>query len=151
PVCEADNSKFADKCINCQSRLGTEEVRAWNVKFWSERLAASAETAAPAPAASVEQNRILGEAVAREGAERGRVKMGWSASGSSDSTPLGLRLLEQIPNPNVRFGVAMAMVATFLGAGTLAYVERNHPVLQTVAIVVAVGLLVLFTPNRRRS
>ena len=147
PVCEADNTRFAVKCINCQSRLDTEEVHAWNVTFWRQRQVMAA--AQPKPPEVVEQNRLLGESIAREVAEHERLRLGWS--GMYDSTPIGMRLLELIPNQNVRFGVAMGMVATFFGAGTLAYVERNHPVLQTVAIVIAVGLLVLFTPNRRRG
>src|SRR5438067_13440486 len=39
PVCEADNSKFAVKCINCQSRLDSDEVRARNARLWQQRLA----------------------------------------------------------------------------------------------------------------
>jgi hypothetical protein len=146
PVCEADNTKFAVDCTNCQTRLDTEEVRAWNVKFWRQRQAASTE---PPPAAVMEQNRVPGESMAREVAEHERPRLGWT--GSSDSTPLGMRLLQMIPNQNLRFGVAMGMVATFFGAGTVAYVARHHPVLQTVGIVVAAGLLALFMPNRRRD
>ena len=152
PVCEADNSKFAAKCINCQSRLDTDAVHAWNAKFWQERRAQAAAQPAPPQVPLVEQNRMLGEALAREVAEREKMRMGmgmmqgWSYS----TTPLGFRLLELIGNPNARFAVAMALVAVFFGAGTMAYVARHHPVLQTAGIVVAVALLVLFTPNRSR-
>ncbi|MGZ6142683.1 MAG: hypothetical protein ACXWLM_05060 [Myxococcales bacterium] len=151
PVCEADNSKFAVKCINCQARLDTDEVHAWNARLWQQRRAArELEVSKAAAPPLVEQNRLLGESLARAVAEREKLKMGqqdWSYS----SEPIGMRLLELIGNPNVRFAVAMALVATFFAAGTMAYVARHHPVLQTVGIVVAVGLLVLFTPNRSRS
>lgn len=149
PVCEADNTKFAVQCVNCQARLDSQEVRSWNAQFWQRRLSERAPVAPP-PAVVVEQNRILGESIAREVAEHERLRLGWGLSSSYDSTPLGLKLLELIPDQNVRFAVAMGMVATFFGAGTVAYLARHHPVVQTVAIVVAVGLLVLFTPNRRR-
>ena len=149
PVCEADNSKFAVKCINCQGRLDTDEVHAWNARLWQERRAArELEVAKPAAPPLAEQNRLLGEALAQEVAERERLKMG-QQDWSSSTTPIGMRLLELIPNPNVRFAVAMGLVAAFFAAGTVAYVARNHPVLQTVGIVVAVGLLVLFTPKSR--
>ncbi|MCA1825987.1 MAG: hypothetical protein LC689_03480 [Myxococcales bacterium] len=147
PVCEADNTRFAVKCVNCQARLDSDEVRTWNVRFWQARLVVRSQEAKRPAVDVVEQNRLLGESIAREVADHERLKMGWSAS-SYDSRPLGMRLLEMIPDANVRFGVAMAMVATFFGAGTLAYLARSHPVLQTAGIVVAVGLLVLFTPNR---
>ncbi len=150
PVCEADNSKFAVRCINCQGRLDTDEVRAWNARLWQQRRAQAALAEKPAPPPPlVEQNRLLGEALAREVAEREKMRMGmqdWSYS----TAPIGMRLLELIANPNLRFAVAMGLVAAFLAAGTVAYVARNHPVLQTVCIVVAVGLAVLFTPNRGR-
>src|SRR5213075_46124 len=42
PVCEADNTKFAVKCINCQGRLDTDDVRVWNVTFWRQRVAEQA-------------------------------------------------------------------------------------------------------------
>lgn len=148
PTCEADNQRQAERCFNCQTRLDTEDVRAWNAAFWEKRRAA-AEPVPPPPEASVEQNRLLGEALAREVAEREQFKMGTSFSGYS-TAPLGMRLLELIGNPNTRFAVAMAMVALFFAAGTVAYVAKNHPVAQTAGIVVAVALLVLFTPNRSR-
>ena len=148
PVCEADNSKFAVKCINCQSRLDSDDVRAWNARLWQARRAARVLEQQPPPQVLLERNRLLGESIAQEVAEHERLRMNWTEPGNS--TPLGMRLLELIPNQNARFAVALALVGTFFGAGTLAYVERNHPVLQTVAIVVAISLLVLFTPNRRR-
>src|SRR5438552_7893825 len=37
PVCEADNSKYAVKCLNCSTRLDTDEARAWNEQLWKKR------------------------------------------------------------------------------------------------------------------
>ena len=141
PLCESDNSKFAVKCINCQARLDTEEAYQWNARFWAARQ--KAQAAAPGP---VDQQRLIGEVIARRVAEIEGARLGLDAR-----TPLGLRLLQGIADPNVRFAVAMAMVVTFFGAGLVAFVAKNHPVLQTGAMVVAVALLVLFTPSRRRG
>lgn len=149
PVCEADNSKYAVKCINCQGRLDTEEVRHWNARMWAERQkAAEPVPAPPPPALSPDQQRLLGEALAREVGERERARLGLDPR-----LPLGLRLLQQIPDSNVRFAVAVAMVAVFFGGGVVAYVARRHTLLQAVGTVVAVALFALFTPgrsNRRR-
>jgi len=150
PVCEADNSKYAMRCLNCQARLDTDEVHEWNARLWAERQKQkAAEPPPPAPEA-VDQKRLLGEAIARQVGERERSRMWWSGDSHYDNTPLGMRLLEMIPDPNVRFGVSMALVGAFFGSGLVAFVARHHPALQAAGTIVAVALLVLFMPNRRR-
>src|SRR4029077_2132593 len=90
PVCEADNSKFAVKCINCQSRLDTDEVHQWNARLWAERQRQRAlEPTPPAPPA-VEQQRLLGEVLAKQVAQTERAKLGLDLD---PARPLGLRLL----------------------------------------------------------
>src|SRR5436309_5262857 len=90
PVCEADNSKFAVKCINCQARLDSDEVKAWNARLWQERRAARELEQKPPAVVSVEQNRLLGESLAQMVAESERAKMGWNDSYAvRDSTPIG--------------------------------------------------------------
>src|SRR5215470_16134204 len=39
PVCEADNSRYAVKCLNCQRSLDGPEVLAWNRQLWAARRA----------------------------------------------------------------------------------------------------------------
>ncbi len=136
PVCEADNSKYAMRCLNCQTRAERQKQKA-------------AEPVAPPAAVVDQQQRLMGEAIAQQVGERERARMWWSRD-PGDPTPLGMRLLELIPDSNVRFAVAMGLVGAFFGSGLVAFVARSHPVLQTGATVVAVALLVLFMPNRRR-
>ncbi len=150
PVCEADNTKFALKCINCQTPLDTDEVHEWNRRLWAERQKQRAlEPKAPPLPAGEDQQRLLGEAIAQQVAERASWSSGFGRQ-SSDNRPLGLRLLDFIPDANVRFGVAMALVATFFGSGLVAFVAKQHPRLQVAGTVVAVALLILFLPGGRR-
>src|SRR4051812_6769877 len=44
-VCEADNGRFAERCMNCGAALGTPEQRAYNDALW-ERLRAYDEAVA---------------------------------------------------------------------------------------------------------
>ena len=149
PVCEGDNTKYAVKCINCQGRLDSDEVRSWNARLWKERRKERAQEPAvrPPPPPAVQQQ--LGELLARQVAQTERARMGWNGD-SRDRTPLGMKLLELIPDPNLRFAAAMGMVAAFFGSGLVAFVAKGHPALQAVGTVVAVALLILFMPNRRR-
>jgi hypothetical protein len=151
PLCEADNTKYAVKCINCQAALDTDQVRDWNAALWQKRRAQQQVEASGAAANERlrEQNRLLGEALAREVAERERGRLGWGAS-YGDSTPLGIRLLNLIEDPNLRFVAGLLMAGGFIASGLIAFTARHHPGVQTAAFVVAVALLILFTPNRPR-
>lgn len=143
PVCESDNSKFAVKCINCQGRLDTEEAHQWNARLWAARQKARALE--PRPPAPADQQRLLGEAIARTVAEREGARFR-----SDDRTPIGLRLLQGIGDPNVRFAVAMGMVVTFFGAGVAVYVAKGHTLVQAAGAIVAGALFVLFMPRSSR-
>jgi hypothetical protein len=146
PLCEADNSKYAARCINCQARLDTDEVHDWNARLWKERQQQRALEPGAPPPPSPQQQRQLGEAIAQQVAESERARTFWS----SDSTPLGLRLLELIPDPNLRFGVAMGLVAAFFGSGLMVYLARGHSALQAAGTIAALALFILFVPGRRR-
>ena len=150
PVCEADNSKYAARCINCQARLDSDEARAWNARLWQERRKAQEAGAQPQLDAEslLAQNRALGEALAREVGERERARLSWLGTG--DGTPAGMRLLGLIQSPGARFATVIALVATFFGSAIVAYTAKGHPALQVGGLVVAMALLALFTPNRRR-
>jgi hypothetical protein len=153
PRCEADNSRYAERCMNCQGALTGEEVRAWNERLWAERKAQKAQENTAVARTRVEQslleqNRKLGEALAREMGERERARLSWW-SGANDLTPVGVRLLSLLPTTRARVLAGMVALATFLAAAVTAFVARKHPMLQGAGFVVGLVLLVLFTPNAR--
>jgi hypothetical protein len=153
PRCEADNSRYAERCVNCQAALTGEEVRAWNERLWAERKAHKAqENTAVARTrmeqSLLEQNRKLGEALAREMGERERARLSWW-SGANDMTPVGVRLLSLLPTTRARVLAGAVALATFFAAAITAFVARKHPMLQGAGFLVGLVLLVLFTPNVR--
>src|ERR671927_1380762 len=58
PQCEADNSRFAEHCANCQAPLGGDDVRAWNEKLWEERQAQLAQERAVLERSRTEQQLL---------------------------------------------------------------------------------------------
>jgi hypothetical protein len=153
PVCEADNTRYAVRCNNCQAALDTEEVRAWNGRLWQKRraekdLEGKAEAGVEAERDRLrDQNRMLGEALAQQVAERERARLRWDSD--PDSRSLGLRLLNCIESPGLRRAVTMALAAGFVVSALIGFTVRNHPGARAWAFGVALVLLVLFTPNRR--
>ena len=148
PRCEADNSRYAERCVNCQGPLTGEEVRAWNERLWTERKAQQAQERTRMEESLLQQNRKLGEALAREVGERERSRLSWWSSGD-DLTPVGMRLLSLLPTTRARVLAGSMALATFFGAVITAFVARKHPMLQGAGFVVGLVLLVLFTPNTR--
>jgi hypothetical protein len=158
PRCEADNSRYAERCFNCQESLTGEDVRAWNEQLWAQReqeLARQQQAQVqqrPTEQELLRQNQMLGEALAREVGDRERARLsGWSGGNGngSDFTPVGVRLLSLFPTTRARVIAGAAAVAAFLGAGITAFLARKHPMLQGAGLVVALLLLALFTPNVR--
>jgi hypothetical protein len=149
PSCEADNGKHEERCSNCQRPLQTAEVQAWNAAFWEKRKAERPPPPLPPSMPLSAENRVLAEALAREVGERERERLFWSG-GLYDSTPVGVRLLSLIRDARTRFTVAAGLIATFLGAGLVAFTARGHPLLQVGGAIVAMLLFVLFVPNLRR-
>jgi len=149
PRCEADNSRYADRCFNCQEALTGDHVRAWNEQLWAERKAKQQPVARDqGEAALVQQNRLLGEALAREVGERERTRLSWW-SGADDFTPVGVRLLSLFPTTRGRLLGGAVAFAAFVGGAITAFVARKHPMLQGAGFVVALLMVVLFTPNTR--
>jgi len=149
PRCEADSSRYADRCFNCQEPLTGEDVRAWNEQLWAKRKAQQQSVARDqGEAALLQQNRLLGEALAREVAERERTRLSWW-SGADDFTPVGVRLLSLFPTTRGRVLGGAVAFAAFLGGAITAFVARKHPMLQGAGFVVALLMVVLFTPNTR--
>lgn len=153
PRCEADNTRYAERCQNCQAPLTGEDVRAWNEQFWAARQAADAGKAEAAQPLTPDAQRLLGEAIAREVGERERARLSWWGSETvHDSTPVGMRLLAMLPTRRARVTVAAVAFAAF-AAGALAAFDGSHrPALRGAGLVVSMLLLLLFTPNlpRRR-
>ena len=159
PRCEADNTRYAQRCINCSAPLGDEQARAFNEKLWAERKALKVQEEVArqqkrlSEAELLQQNRKLGEALAREVGERERERLslwGWGSSGYSDPTPIGIRLLSLLPSTQARIIAGAVAAMTFIGAVAAALGGRGHPRVQGAGFVVGVVLLLLFTPNMPR-
>lgn len=161
PRCEADNTRYAQRCMNCQAPLTGEDVHAFNEKLWAERKAqrtqeeAALRRAPPSEEELLRQNRMLGEALAREVAQREEARLSWwswGTSGSYNPTPIGIRLLSLLPSTQSRLIAGALAAVTFVGAAAAALTARAHPRLQVAGFIVGTLLLVLFTPNvpRRR-
>ena len=159
PRCEADNTRFAQRCINCSAPLGDEEARAFNERLWAERKAVRVQEEVAhqqkrlSEAELVQQNRMLGEALAREVGERERERLGgfsWGSGGYSDATPIGIRLLSLLPSTQSRIIAGAGAAVTFIAAAGLALGGHGHPRLQLAGFIVGLLLLLLFTPNMPR-
>ena len=132
PVCEADNSKFAEKCINCARPMQTAEVFAWNQHLWAKRN--EIHDAPPA------EQRLLGEAIADEVLRRERAKLLWS----SEPTPIATRVLRAMPSRATRLGIG-ALLATLFGGGVLAAFMGSR-----FGVLVALAVVALFVPQTGR-
>jgi hypothetical protein len=156
PRCEADNTRYAERCQNCQERLTGEDVRAWNAQLWAARKAAAVATPEPAQVAqplTAEAQRLLGEAIAREVGARERARLSWwSPDTARDATPAGMRLLAMLPTRRARAMVGAAALVMFVAGALVALAPGHHPAVRGAGLVVSMLLLVLFTPNlpRRR-
>ncbi|HTO95688.1 MAG TPA: hypothetical protein VMK66_01485 [Myxococcales bacterium] len=161
PRCQTDNSRYAQRCGSCATPLDSEEAQAFNDRLWTERKAERAREEValrqrrPSEAELLQQNRMLGEALAREVGQRewNRLSfLGWGSGGYYDPTPIGFRLLSLLPSLQAKIVAGALAVVTFIGAVTAALAGRGHPRVQGAGFVVGVLLLLLFTPNlpRRR-
>jgi hypothetical protein len=153
PGCEADNTRFAERCQNCQAQLTGEDVLAWNAQFWAARQAAIVpkNETEPVQALAPDAQRLLGEAIAREVGARERARLSWLGSGTvHDSTPIGMRLLTMLPTRRAR-AIAAVVALVMFAAGALAALGRSHrPALRGAGLVLSMLLLLLFTPNLPR-
>ena len=102
---------------------------------------------------TLDAQRLLGEAIAREVGERERARLSWWGSETMpDATPAGMRLLAMLPTRRARVMVAAVALAAF-AAGALAALDGSHrPALRAAGLLMSLLLLVVFTPNppRRR-
>jgi hypothetical protein len=153
--CGMDHGVFATECTGCGASLDTAEQRAFNERLWTRLQAEAAqERAAAAERAAREgrdrtelerARRAMGETLAREVATRERLRLGdrspgggWSDAGGGQ--PLGLRLLQALPDWRWQLGAIAAAIAVV--GGLLAYGFRGHPFALLVALLAVIGLLV---------
>lgn len=148
PRCEADNSRFAVKCFNCMGELSSDEVRLWNERFWADRLTQMPAAAAPSEE-ELASKRALGEALAQQVAQTEKERLGALSSGSV-TTPLGFRLLEAIPNPNVRFAAGLGCAGAAIACVVVAFQSRGSPMMEGGALLLAIVLISLFAPHKKR-
>ena len=158
--CEADSHRSATRCLVCGERLDTEEQGAFNSAFWAkrrrERAQEQVELAQLKGSGAAEPlddgsgaMRDYGAALAAQVAERERARLGWMDEGrGGDLTPVGLRLLNRIPDPRWRLGVALAVLVLALVLGYFAFSgprEGRNPIPMLLFFV----LMILFLPSRR--
>lgn len=157
--CEMDNTRFADRCVNCGAPLHTPEQDVYNRQLWQKRRAeAAAEREAlekmHAPPATVEVERLrpndpryaLGEVLAREVAEREASRLLWMAD--STMVPVGVRAVMAMPS-RWRWRIGIALTAWLAGTGIAALVTHRPTPMWLFFGTLAV-LLALFTPSRPR-
>jgi len=153
PRCEADNTRYAERCTNCQAALTGADVRLYNEQLWAERKAQQAEAdaalrrAQPSAEDLVRQNRMLGEALAREVGERERARLGFWHGGEPGTAPIGIRLLSLLPTTRARVIAGTLLAVTFVASVGAALSARGHPRLQIAGFIVGTLLLILFAPN----
>jgi hypothetical protein len=159
-LCEQDNNRFASRCQNCGADLTLDEQRAFNARLWAERREQAAREqaelarfhAASTAAATLPANGTLeyGEALALQVAERENRRLAWMDDGAVDARPvLGLRLLNSIPNPSLRFAAALGLLGLALILGYLSFRAGTSNQF-SIAQVFFFALLMLFLPRRRR-
>jgi hypothetical protein len=159
-LCEQDNNRFATRCQNCGADLALDEQRAFNARLWAERREQAAREqaelarfhAAKTAAATVPSSGTIeyGEALALQVAERENRRLAWMDGGAVDAPPvLGLRLLNSISNPSLRFAAALGLLGLALLLGYLSFRAGTSNEF-SVAQLFFFALLMLFLPWRRR-
>lgn len=148
--CGADSVRHATLCRQCEARLDTDEVRAFNVRLWAEMTAARARETeelrereafrrgvGPVASQSTAQT-MAAELAAREEARRALEQpSGWASSSPWSFSNSGARL------PRFLFAVA-------LGLPVLAAFSRRGMVGGWAALLVVLGALVVLAARRWR-
>lgn len=150
--CGMDHGVFAVECSGCGASLDTEAQREFNERLWARRQEEAAREATAEAERRAEADRAqagahaarqrLGEEIAREVAERERLRLGHEGLGAGlgGEGPIGLRILRALPDWRWQagaIGVAVAVVG-----GLFAYGRGGHPFALLLALVVT-GVLVV--------
>jgi hypothetical protein len=143
-ICEGENSRFAEKCMNCGAPLTTAEQRAYNDALWAERRAAEQAAARPPPVDPA-GNRALGEELARTVADSEAERLSWMAGARSPSA--GIRILAALP-PQLRKAAILGGLAEIAGTGIAAY--NTHEAGWRFVFFASLALVgAIFVPRRR--
>jgi len=141
-VCEADNGRYAERCMNCGAALGTPEQRAFNDAFWEKQRAYNQAVAAERPEASTPETRAHGEQLARQVGRSEEARLHWMRGPSA-----GVRILRALPL-RVRTAAILGGLAEIAGTGVAAY--STHDMGWRFAFFGSVALIgALFVPRRR--
>lgn len=143
-VCEADNGRFSTRCQICGAALDTPDQQAFNQRLAAERhVQAELDAQEQARIVEVREAALSSERLQMH-TEVAALERAQALTGSSGRS-VGVRLLTLIPEPRLRFGVALALLClggfslyrwlTFTGAG----VDRWE--------LVFLGLSGLFVPS----
>jgi len=157
PVCEADNSKYAVKCLNCSQRLDTDEARTWNERFWRKRRDEMQQQGQAEAALeqrhgeALEAQRALGEMLGHQDSEREGARLGWMQDrGLNNPDPIGFRLLRAISSRRLRLATGIGFAGVFVGALLVAFRYRHlDPSVEGFALLAAFLVVSLFLPNMR--
>ena len=156
--CEMDNTRFAERCANCGAPLHTPEQDLYNRQLWQKRRAEAVaeqealrkmhEPAAPDGAVRPvhDPRYALGEALAREVADREEARLSWMSA--AVDVPFGIRAVMAMA-PRWRWRVGLALAAWLTGTG-LAALRTHHATAMWLFFGTLAVLLALFTPSRPR-
>ena len=168
--CEMDNTRFAQRCVNCGAPLHTPEQDLYNRQLWQKRRReAEAEREALRqmreaggagmprdPELTRQQLRetdaryAMGEMLAQQVLEREQDKLFWMTGMTSYGSvvPLGVRIAMAM-SPAWRWRVGIALLCWLCGTGTVA-LRTHHPTPTWLFFGSLVLLVLLFTPSQPR-
>jgi hypothetical protein len=149
--CGADSVRHATVCRQCEARLDTDAVRAFNVRLWAEMTVAREREAQELPdreglrrgatvgTAAGSDEASVAELAAREQARRAlEMPSGWASSGGwGQASGAGARVLP-------------LLVAVALGLPVLVALSRRGVAGGWAAFLVAVGAFALLAVRRWR-
>lgn len=156
--CEADSYRSVVRCSVCGARLDTPEQRAFNEAWWAKQREERAKQEAELEAMKARApeawqpgggQRDYGATLAAQVADRERERLSWmdDGGGHRDLTPVGMRLLNKIPDARWRLAAAAGLLAAAVGLGVHLFGspqgERN-PYLTLLFF----GICMLFMPAR---
>jgi hypothetical protein len=143
-VCEADNGRYAERCMNCGAALGTPEQRAFNDAFWEKQRAYNQAVAAERPEAATSGMRAYGEQLAHQVGRSEYARLAWMRGRRPSA---GVRILRALPR-RVRTAAILGGLAEIAGTGVAAY--GTHDMGWRFAFFASVALIgALFVPRRR--
>ncbi len=141
--CGMDNTRYALRCVNCARSLDTDEQREFNQRLWEQSRAGVSGAGSPtAPPLSAQEQRALGEQIARAVKEDELARLeGRESLDEEQPRSTGARLLQLIPGARARAATLAALFAAPVGWSLL----HRSPA----ALLVLLPLLALFAPRRQ--